>query len=550
VASGSGEPEDKGAEAQGFFSAVSTLRFQLSGFILPLLMLCISGASAQVTNTNTVVSGGTIGAGTTSLITNPVTNITGAITNNGWLNFVQTNSTVTDPFAISGTGSLTQAGSGTLVLAAAETFTGALLINSNSAVQLGTNGTIGSLATTNITVNGNLIYSLSGAQSINDAIRGSGSVTFSGTGTYTYTGTNNASNGTIIDTNATLSIASGGVFGTNGKVVDNGRITVTTTATISNNISGSGSLTASGGTVTLTGSNSFTGPTTITGTGYLTLSNTSGQALYNGGSGTIVINAYNASTGGLLFGANNQLSSNVDIVFNPASAYGGLQLLGYNQTVGNLLFTGATPSWIVIENSQGTALGNGTLTFYQTTNQTFGGYIRDLGSAGNLSLVKMGAATFTFNPVNNSYSGTTTIGQGVIAAGAANALSPNSAFTLSNAAGVSLNLNGFNNAIDSLAGGGSLGGNVLLGSNGVLTFGNTNNTTFAGVISGSGSAGITKNGTGTFTLLGNNTYTGTTTISAGTVQVGTNGTNGSLGTGGVALSANSQLILNMGINQF
>jgi autotransporter-associated beta strand protein len=153
VASGSGEPEDKGAEAQGFFSAVSTFRFQLSGFILPLLMLCISGASAQVTNTNTVTNGGTIGSGTTSLITNPVTNITGAITNNGQLLFGQTNSTVTDPFAISGTGSLTISGlNGTTILSATNAFTNAAkLYLYGGTLVFGASNNFGS---GNITVNG------------------------------------------------------------------------------------------------------------------------------------------------------------------------------------------------------------------------------------------------------------------------------------------------------------------------------------------------------------------------------------------------------------
>ncbi|MGH7953105.1 MAG: beta strand repeat-containing protein, partial [Limisphaerales bacterium] len=62
-------------------------------------------------------------------------------------------------------------------------------------------------------------------------------------------------------------------------------------------------------------------------------------------------------------------------------------------------------------------------------------------------------------------------------------------------------------------------------------------TTFAGTIQSSSS--LTKMGTGTFTLTGNNPYTGTTTVSAGTLQIGdgvTPGT-GTLGTGDIVNNA-------------
>ena len=72
-------------------------------------------------------------------------------------------------------------------------------------------------------------------------------------------------------------------------------------------------------------------------------------------------------------------------------------------------------------------------------------------------------------------------------------------------------------------------GTVTLG--GVnLTLGRSNSsTTFSGVISGSG--GIQKIGTGTLTLTGANSYAGATSIAAGTVQVGSGGTTGTLGAG-------------------
>ena len=56
--------------------------------------------------------------------------------------------------------------------------------------------------------------------------------------------------------------------------------------------------------------------------------------------------------------------------------------------------------------------------------------------------------------------------------------------------------------------------------------------TRGGIINESAGA-VTKTGTGTMVLAANSNYTGTTTISAGTLQIGTGGTTGTLGTGAV-----------------
>jgi len=63
----------------------------------------------------------------------------------------------------------------------------------------------------------------------------------------------------------------------------------------------------------------------------------------------------------------------------------------------------------------------------------------------------------------------------------------------------------------------------------ILTNDGNRTTYFMGVISGNGS--FVKGGNGTTILTGNNTYTGTTIINSGTLQVGNGGNSGTLGSG-------------------
>ncbi|RWC18646.1 MAG: hypothetical protein EOS27_33695, partial [Mesorhizobium sp.] len=62
-------------------------------------------------------------------------------------------------------------------------------------------------------------------------------------------------------------------------------------------------------------------------------------------------------------------------------------------------------------------------------------------------------------------------------------------------------------------------------NNGTLAFNRSDAYTFAGLISGSGT--VNQAGSGTTILTADNGYTGGTTISAGTLQLGNGGTSGS-----------------------
>jgi autotransporter-associated beta strand protein len=200
----------------------------------------------------------------------------------------------------------------------------------------------------------------------------------------------------------------------------------------------------------------------------------------------------------------------------------GIVTLDGPVTVGNLLFADSTPSnnWFLNAGSGGPltlSVSMGT-PMISVTNQTatIGAVI-----AGSQGLIKSGVGTLVFSG-SNTYTGPTTVLAGTLSAGAAmSAFGSNSAMTLSNSPGVTLDLNGFSNTVGSLSGGGAVGGNVTLGSAILTAGGDNSSTSFAGSISGSG--GITKSGTGTWTLTGSNTYTGPTTVNTGILQAGVAG---------------------------
>ncbi|MBI4025825.1 MAG: autotransporter-associated beta strand repeat-containing protein [Verrucomicrobia bacterium] len=143
---------------------------------------------------------------------------------------------------------------------------------------------------------------------------------------------------------------------------------------------------------------------------------------------------------------------------------------------------------------------------------------------GNTNIIKgiisgTGGLTITGTGTNvltgvNTYSGATTISGGVLTSGAAGVIGDSSAVTVTSPG--ALNLDNNSETVGSLAG----SGNVTLGSATLTTGGDNTSTTYSGIISGSG--GINKAGTGMWTLAGTNLYTGTTSISAGTLLVATN----------------------------
>jgi autotransporter-associated beta strand protein len=200
---------------------------------------------------------------------------------------------------------------------------------------------------------------------------------------------------------------------------------------------------------------------------------------------------------------------------------GGIGNTGGAYTVG-----AAGGSGIVIVRYLGTAAGSGgaittgtgtlngyTLHTYATVgsssltlNSVAAALSGRISGTGGLS-VNAAGGTLTLSG-NNTYTGNTSITSGKVITTHANALGDKSAVTLSNVSGALLQLNS-SLSIGSIAGGGSTGGSLSLSTGTVLTSGlNNASTTYAGDISGAG--GMSKQGTGTLTLTGASTYTGST----------------------------------------
>ena len=161
---------------------------------------------------------------------------------------------------------------------------------------------------------------------------------------------------------------------------------------------------------------------------------------------------------------------------------------------------------------------NGTIVFEGPGDQTLG---HNVTGIGRLVLNITGTLTVSSN---NTYSGATILTAGTLQAASVTALSPNSAFAVNSI----LDLNGFNNTVGSLSGTGTVLNNGERTA--TLTVGNDNtDTAFGGVIeNGTSALSLTKIGTGTLALTGINTYSGGTTISAGTLQLGNGGATGSV----------------------
>lgn len=155
----------------------------------------------------------------------------------------------------------------------------------------------------------------------------------------------------------------------------------------------------------------------------------------------------------------------------------------------------------------GDIANNSSVVFDQSFSGIYGGVISGPGS-----VIKENVEILTFTGVN-TYEGGTIIREGELALSAEGALSSTGAVAIEMDG--SFDISDITHTSQTI---GDLSGNgiVELGVK-ELMLGTSNNTTYAGVISGTGS--LVKQGSGIFTLSGANTYSGGTTINAGTIAL-------------------------------
>ena len=189
----------------------------------------------------------------------------------------------------------------------------------------------------------------------------------------------------------------------------------------------------------------------------------------------------------------------------------------------------------------------GDLTVTNSGGSTISGVI-----SGDTALVKAGTSRLTTS-ANNTYTGGTTVSAGTLFGGAASR--SNNVFgtgSISVASGATLWIDrsddgALTNALTlnggTLRGTNGFGqywdGNITLGAHSTIKA--DNNLIIDGVISGS-SKNLTKTGNGNLLLRGNNTYTGSTTISAGTLTLS--------GSGNLGAGSYAGAIANSGVFKF
>jgi autotransporter-associated beta strand protein len=471
---------------------------------------------------------------------------------------------------ISGTGGVTLQ-SGTQYLGGADTFTGGVSIASGATLEVASE----TVAYSSIVNNGTFEFYSSSAVALNSVITGSGAVTKYGTDVttislaQTYTGATTIYAGTIKLTGAGSIASSSGVevdgvldltesksaaittlsgYGT-VRLGDLSLAIINGSSDFSGTITGAGTLTLNGGSQSLSGASTYTGITTVNGgtlvlvagaslksavtlatgtaislssstttTGSATIASLSGAGTVALGGNTLVLSSATGTFSGIISDSVTKSGSTV-------SAGGSLWISGGSETLsGANTYTGTTTV------SAGTLTLTGSLA--TTSKLSISGTLDATGATGStltfVSLAGTGKVLLGSHALVLSTASATTVFSGVISGDSTLTVNGGGTETLSGAntyAGITTIGSGATLQIGNGSSSGSIASSAVV-DNGTLKFYRMDSSTFSSVISGSGA--VVQSGIGTTILTGANTYTGTTTISAGTLQIGDGVTTGSI----------------------
>lgn len=244
-----------------------------------------------------------------------------------------------------------------------------------------------------------------------------------------------------------------------------------------------------------------------------------GAALIKQDLGTLILSGDNSSYTGGIFVTGGTLQVSADNNLGGASAPVFISNDSTLRTTssfasGRLIFIGNADGGASGGNSNGVieTQGSGTVFTVNSAIVTPSGQVASLIKTGEGRLILTADTIDTLN--YSSYIGGTTVKEGILQLGDPTV---NSSTT------------------------GSILGDVEVLSDGTLVFNRSNEYVFAGMVSGEGD--LQQIGSGTTILTNANTYTGGTTISDGSLQLGNGGTTGSI-TGDVATTGDGNLAFN------
>lgn len=472
--------------------------------------------------------------------------------------------------AISGSGNLTIAstGAGTMsadngfIVAAANSMSGTLTINSGVFLRVGGLGgtdittgvgSLGTLGTAAVVNNGTLTLSRNDTWTFANTVSGSGVLrigvtTGSATHIATVSGNNSHSGGTTLQSAVTLNIGHANALGT-------GAFTVAGNGIFDNGTGGSltvaNAFTLSGGSPTFTGTSDMTinGAVTLAGnnrtitvnSGTLTLGGAVSGAfnLTKSGAGTLVLNgastayanAITAGTGTLRLGSADALGTTA--AGTTVSSGGALDLNG--QTIGaeglTLNGTGVSSGGALINSSGSPASLSGAISLATASSVGGSGNSTLTGVISGAALTKVGAGTVTLNNAE-TYTGATTVSVGTLALGASGTIATTPGITVASGAVFDISASTF-----------TLGGSQTLVAGRTSSFA----TDVNGTLSSGGTINPAANGTtGTLTIAGGLSLTGGTNnfdLSATSTTAG-GGVNDLIAPSG-ALNLNGSTVINV-----